>query len=152
MLAMKTRHKVVLGITTLVVVVGVCLLVQRLADKSAERASALDAQYQEMTYAIVQGQAQEQSTNHPMNRLYRERRDALLKAGYLKTREFPLRHSFESPRASFAFLARFAARFPGIDRQLQSTKTGQPPVLVVCARDSDLVAIKLWVMQNDTAN
>ena len=89
---MKTRPKVILGVTTLIVVILVCLLLGYLGH----RAAALDAQYQEMIFAIVQGKAQEQSADHPMNRLYRERRDALMEAGYLKTRQFPLRHSFES--------------------------------------------------------
>jgi len=147
---MKKGPKIILGVTTLIVVILVCLLLGHLVHRAALTAAVLDAQYQEMIFAVVQGKAQEQSTDHPMSRLYRDRREALMKAGYLKTRQFALRHSFESSNAAFAFLARFASRFPGVERQLRTTKPGEPPVFVVCARDFDLVAIKLWIMQNDT--
>ena len=148
---MKKPHKILLAVAALVVIATVCALLDRWHGIATERTAALDAQYEEMIYAMVQGQAPEQSTNHPMNRLYRARHEALVAAGYLKTREFPLQHGFESSRASWSFISSFASKFPGVDRQIRSTKPGQPPVFVVCARDRDLLAIKLFIMQNETA-
>jgi hypothetical protein len=148
---MKARHRVFFGVLASIFVAAVCLLVNRWYERAARERAALDAQYQEMVYAIVKGQAGEQSPDHPMSRLYRERHDALVKAGYLKTREFRLRHPFESSSDSSAFLARFAARFPGTDCKLRARKPGEPPLFTVCAREFDVVAIKLWLIQNDTA-
>lgn len=86
--------------------------------------------------------------DHPMYRLYRERHDALVKAGYLKTREFPMRRGFKSRKASSAFFYRFATNFPGVDVQIRN-RPNLPPVIVVCARDRDLLAIKWFIMQQD---
>ena len=147
---MKTHHKVVLGVMALLVVAAICALVDRWANRAAQSASVLDSQYQEMTYAMVQGQAGEQPTNHPMYVLYQERKDALIKAGYLKTREFPMRRGFESRTASRSFFTRFAKRFPGVGVQIRfNQKSGEPPVITVCAKDSDLPAIKWFIMQED---
>ncbi len=125
-------------------------LIDRWTESRARRAAVLDFQYREMTNALVSG-ALEQISSHPMNRLYHERRDALLKAGYLKKREFPLHHRFESSRAARNFLWRFAARFPGTEFQLRGPKSPATPVFVVYARNGDLLAMKWFIMQNDKA-
>src|SRR5213593_3986918 len=138
--AMKTHHKVVLGIFVLIMAIAVCApVVDRWTEMRAKRAAVLDFQYREMTNALVFG-ALEHRTEHPMNRLYHERRDALVKAGYLKKREFPMRQGFESSRAAQAFFWRFASRFPGTEFQLRGAKPPATPMVVAYARDSDLLA------------
>jgi hypothetical protein len=84
-----------------------------------------------------------------MYELYRERHDALVKAGYLKTREFPMRYGFESGKAKWNFIYQFATNFPGVDVQIRGQRD-QPPVIVVWARDRDLLAIKWFILQQDT--
>jgi hypothetical protein len=140
----KRRHKVIFGIAALIIV-AVSLLMGRLTD----RVAALEVQYRELIYAKVQGQAGERAPDHPMSRLYRERHDALVEAGYLKTREFPMRRGFESRQALTTFFYSFASNFPGADVQVRDVKQDRPPVIVVCARDCDLLAIKWFIMQQE---
>lgn len=143
------QRRAILWIVAVIIVVAAAVpLADRWTESRARRAAVLDFQYREMTNALVSG-ALEQVSSHPMNRLYHERRDSLLKAGYLKKREFPLRYPFESSRAASAFLWRFAARFPGTEFQLRGVKAPASPVFVVYARNSDLVAMKWFIMQND---
>lgn len=145
---MTTQRKWVLGFVVLLVAGAMGVLVDSWADKAAERGRELDVQYGDLIYAKVKGQAGEQPPGHPMYELYRERHDALVKAGYLKTREFPMRHGFESRKASRDFFYQFATNFPGVDVQIRGQRD-QPPVIVVCARDRDLLAIKWFIMQQD---
>jgi hypothetical protein len=143
------QRRVVLWVLAVIILAAAAVpLLDRWTESRARKAAILDFQYREMTNALVSG-AMEQVSTHPMNRLYRERRDGLLKAGYLKKREFPLRNRFESSRAANTFLWRFAAQFPGTEFQLRGLKPPAFPVFVVYARDSDLLAMKWFVMRND---
>jgi len=144
----KQRRAILWIVAVIIVVAAAVPLTDRWTESRARRAAVLDFQYREMTNALVSG-ALEQVSSHPMNQLYHERRDSLLKAGYLKKREFPLRYPFESSRAASAFLWRFAARFPGTEFQLRGVKAPASPVFVVYARNGDLVAMKWFIMQND---
>ena len=148
---MKGPRKTLFGIIGLIIVVSVCVrLIDWWTETRAQGRAALDFQYWEMTNALVSGYALERTSDHPINRLYHERRDALVKAGYLKKREFPLRHRFESSKAAQAFFWRFAARFPGAEFQLRGAKPPVTPTLTVYARNSDLLPIKWFITQNDT--
>jgi len=144
----KQRRAILWVIVVIIAIAAAVPLTDRWTERRARQAAVLDFQYREMTNALVSG-AGEQVSSHPLNQLYRERRDSLLKAGYLKKREFQLRYRFESSRAASAFLWRFAARFPGTEFQLRGAKPPEAPVFVVYARNSDLVAMKWFVMQND---
>jgi hypothetical protein len=146
------RGRVVLAIIGLIIAVAASVpLVERWMDMSAHKAAALDSQYREMTNALVFGNALEHTKDHPMNRLYHERRNALLKAGYLKKRELRLRNRFESSQAAKAFFWSFASRFPGTEFQLRGAKPPATPVVVVYARDSDFLSMKWFIMQHDKA-
>jgi hypothetical protein len=93
-----------IGIVGLIVAIAICVrLIDRWTERKAQGRAALDLQYWEMTNALVSGYALERTSDHPINRRYHERRDALVKAGYLKEREFPLRHRFESSKTAQAF-------------------------------------------------
>lgn len=148
--SIKVPRGVLLATAALIIAGAVCVpLIDHWTDMKGQRAAALDSQYREMTNALVSGYALERTKDHPINRLYHERRDALVKAGYLKKREFPLRHRFESSKAAHAFFWRFAARFPGAEFRLSGAKPPATPTLTVYARNSDLLAIKWFITQND---
>ncbi len=147
-MTMKRRGK------ALLVVVGFGLLilgfvaVDRWSDKASQRTAVLEAQYREMTYAMVQGQAGERSPSHPMYQLYQDRKEALLKAGYLKVWEFPMRRGFESRKALPSFFYRFATNFPGAEVRVRG-RPALPPVLEVCARSRDILQIKWFIIRED---
>src|SRR5690349_16553085 len=143
---MRTRSKAIVAVIALAVVAVGILVMDRRADRAFETAAALDAQYREMAYAMVQGQAGEQSPSHPIYRLYRERQDSLLKAGYLKTWEFPMRRGFASRKAVPSFFYRFATNFPGAEVRIRGGQDS-PPVIVVCARDRDILGIRWFIRQ-----
>jgi len=127
--SIKARRKA-LAIIGLIIAGVLCVrLIDRWTEARAQERAALDFQYWEMTNALVFGYALERTSDHPINRLDHERRDALVKAGYLKKREFPLRHRFESSKAAHAFFWRFAARFPGAEFRFSGVKPPATPTL-----------------------
>jgi hypothetical protein len=151
-MTLKAPHKMLLGMIGLMIAIAICVrLIDRWTERKAQGKAALERQYWEMTNALVSGYALERTRDHPINRLYHDRRDALVAAGYLKKHEFPLRHKFDSSKAAHTFLWRFAARFPGAEFQLSGAKAPTTPTLTVYARNSDLLAIKWFITQNDTS-
>ena len=132
---MNTKTKVILaGIASLVL--GIVFL-PRLAlriDSSAEKAAAMEGQYQDMINAYTV--AAELAPDHPTARFWRERRTALLEAGYIETREFRLRNSLAAKGELSNFFVAFQARFPGVERSVRDAKSDEP-VVVITARKSD---------------
>ncbi|MBI3870591.1 MAG: hypothetical protein HY299_18845 [Verrucomicrobia bacterium] len=99
-----------------------------------EKAAAMEAQYQDMTntYPV----AAEMASEHPAARLWRERRAALLEAGYIETRELRMGRTLAAKGAEWDFFVAFHARFPGVERSVRDAKSDQP-VVVVTARKTD---------------
>ena len=60
----------------------------------------------------------------------------MLEAGYIETREFPLK-PLTAKGATPAFFTAFQARFPGVECSVRAAKS-DAPVLVVTARKRDL--------------
>jgi len=149
---MNTKTKVILaGIAAMVL--GVVLLprLARRIDSAVgpvfEKAAAMEAQYRDMTNAYPV--AAEMAPDHPTARLWRERRAALLEAGYIETRELRMRHSLAAKGAVRDFFTAFHSRFPGVERSVREAKSDAPAV-VVTARKSDfgpLGAIERFVSQ-----
>ena len=82
-----------------------------------------------------------------------ERRAALIKAGYIETRELRLRHSLAAEGAAWDFFRAFHSRFPGVERSVRDAGSDEP-VVVVTARKSDfgpLGAIERFVRQYEPA-
>lgn len=145
---MKTRSKTLLAVIGFGLLAFGFVVVDRWSDRAWQRTAVLEAQYREMTYAMVQGQAGEHSPSHPMYRLYQDRKESLLKAGYLKVWEFPMRRGFESRKALPSFFYRFATNFPGAEVRVRG-RPALPPVIEVCARPRDVVRIKWFIMRED---
>ena len=130
------------GVTALVAALSLGIwLLPRLAgpidstvERMREKSAALEAQYQEMTAAYPV--AGESLPDHPTRKLWEERRAALLKAGYIETRELPL-NPLTAKGAIRTFFAAFQARFPGVECSIRALNS-DAPVLVVTARKSDL--------------
>ena len=78
-----------------------------------------------------------------MAQLYRERRQQLVKVGYLETREFELPRGLESSKETRVFFYRLSTSFTGAEIGLRG-RTSQRPVIVACARERDLLAIQ-WI-------
>jgi hypothetical protein len=120
-------------------------------DPALERAAAHETQYREMTNAYPM--AGELLQDHPIRKRWEECRAALLEAGYIETREFPLR-PLTAKGATKAFFTAFHARFPGVECSVRDAKS-DAPALVVTARKSDLRLfgdIKLFASQYDPKN
>ena len=149
---MNTRTKVIFaGIAALVL--GIAFLPRMLrridsaAESALEKATAMEAQYREMINAYPV--AAEAAPDHPTAQLWRERRAALLEAGYIETRELRMRHSLAEKDAAWDFFVAFNSRFPGVERTVRDAKSDKP-VVVVTARKSDfgpLGAIEQFVSQ-----
>ena len=149
---MNTKTKVILaGIAALVLgIVFLPRLVRRIdstIETRFEKAAALEAQYQDMISIFTV--AAEMAPDHPTARRWRERRAALLEAGYIETRECRLRHSLAAKGAAWDFFKAFQARFPGVERSVRDAKSDEP-VVVITARKSDfgpLGAIEQFIRQ-----
>ena len=136
---MTTRTKVILAA---VVLLGLCVwLLPRLAkriDSAVEpiqaQAAANDARYREMTNAAPL--AGEVLPDHPVRRLWEERRAALLASGYIETREFPMQDRLSGKGAVNAFHSAFHSRFPGVECTVKDPKTDQA-IITITARKSD---------------
>ena len=153
---MRTKVKVILaGVAALAL--GLLLLpplarrIDATLDPVWERAAAMEAQYRDMTNAYLI--ASELAREHPTHRLWAERRAALIKAGYIETRELRLRHSLAAEGAAWDFFRAFHSRFPGVERSVRAAGSDEP-VVVVTARKSDfgpLGAIERFVRQYEPA-
>lgn len=136
---MSTRTKVILA-GTAALVLGV-LFLPRLARRidSAlaprwEQAAANEARYRDLTNAYPI--AGEMLPDHPTRLLWEERRTALMKAGYIETRELRLQHPLVAKGAVNAFFTAFHLRFPGVEFSVRGAKSDEP-LVVVTARKSD---------------
>jgi len=74
--------------------------------------------------------------DHPTHKRWKECKAALLKAGYIETREFPLGPGADKG-ATKAFFKAFQARFPGVECSVRAVNS-PAPVFVVTARKRDL--------------
>src|SRR6185369_10371313 len=82
-------------------------------DPVWEEAAIREAQYRDLTNtARIAG---ELVSEHPTRRLWEERRAALLKTGYIETREFSMRNRLAAKGAVRAFFNAFHSRFPGVE-------------------------------------
>lgn len=149
---MTTRTKVVLvGVVALAL--GILLLprLARRIDSTLEpvwkKAAISEAQYRDMTNAYPI--AGEVLPDHPTRRLWEESRAALLKAGYIETREIPLKGRLDAKWSAGAFFNSFHALFPGVEVRVEKRKTNQTRVAVVTARSSDFSSITRFVSRYD---
>jgi len=136
---MSTRMKwTAAGVVVLLLGVWLLpLLVRRIdsrADTVWQRGAAREAQYRDMTNAYPI--AAEVMPDHPTRRLWEERRAALLKIGYIETRELSMAHPLPAKHGAGAFFSAFHARFPGVECSVRSVKSNAP-LVVVTARKSD---------------
>ena len=148
---MSAKKKVIL--TGVALLALGCFLLPRLArqidstfDPIWEKAVATEAQYRDMTNA--HRVASESSPGHPTRELWEQRRAALLKAGYIETREFRMRHPLAARSEVNAFFAAFHARFPGVECSVRGAKS--QAVAIITARRFDfgpLGAIERFVLQ-----
>ena len=124
----------------IVLLLGVWLLprlVRRIdsrADTVWQRAAATEAQYRDMTNAYPI--AAEVMPDHPTRRLWEERKAALLKIGYIETRELSMPQPLPAKNGARAFFSAFHARFPGVECSVKAVKSNAP-LVVVTARKSD---------------
>ena len=137
---MSTKTKVICGgVAALVLAIAFLPRLARRIDSSLdpiwEKAAAMEARYRDMTNAYRL--ASEVLADHPTAKLWRERRTALLEAGYIETRELPMRHTLTEKGAVRNFFNAFQSRFPGVECTLRDAKSDQPRV-VVTARKTDL--------------
>jgi hypothetical protein len=118
-------------------------LIDSAVDPAWEKMAANEARYQDMTNAFRT--AGELMPDHPTRRLFEECRATLLKAGYIESREIPMRVIPEHGWSVPTFFTRFRTNFPGVECQVRGNKVGQPPVIVVTARKGDFPAIKQFI-------
>jgi hypothetical protein len=150
----KTKAKLSFGILIGLLGILVLLYLPRLArtiDANLEtrlaEASANEMHYQNMTNAYPI--ASEVVASHPTRQLWEESRAALMQAGYIETREIPLRHGLARKSGANEFFAAFQAQFPGVECGLKGTKSEQP-IAIVTARKSDFGTfghIERWISQ-----
>jgi hypothetical protein len=145
---MSTRSKLIFA-SIAALALGIFLL-PRLArridlavEPMWEKAAVNEAQYRDMTNAFPI--AYEVVVDHPVRRLYEERKAALLESGYIETRELRMRQSFASGRSANTFFWDFHSHFPGVEVSVRDSKSDQPPVVMFTARKSDLGAISQFV-------
>jgi hypothetical protein len=136
---MSTRAKwTAAGVVVLLLSVWLLPLVVRRIDSRAdtvwEKAAAREAEYRDMTNAYPI--AGEVTPDHPTRRLWEERRAALLKIGYIETRELSMPHALPAKHGAQAFFSAFHARFPGVECSVRAVKSNAP-LVVVTARKSD---------------
>ena len=127
-------------IVTALFVVSQIIFLPRLArwiDSRAEpkfaQAAALEAQYRDMTNAFPI--AAEMPSEHPTARLWRDRREALLAAGFIETREIALKQKPTSKSWAWNFRKQFAARWPGVECTLKFHENAPPTAAVTVRRD-----------------
>jgi len=140
---MSSRTKKVAGgvIGLLLAVLLIPPLARRIdtaVDPLWEQAAQVERQYREMTNAYRI--ASEVVREHPTRRLWEERRNALLAAGYIEVRELRMRHSLGGRGDVEGFFAAFQTSFPGVECSVRNVKSDAPTV-VVTARKSDLGAL-----------
>jgi hypothetical protein len=131
------------------------LLLPRLArridstlDSVREKAAVHEAQYREMTNAYrIAGEVM---PDHPTRRLWDERRSALVEAGYIETREIPLKQRLDARWSSRGFFDSFHARFPGVECSVAIHKAEQTLVAVVTARKTDFGSIERFVSRYES--
>jgi hypothetical protein len=149
---MTTRTKVILAA---VVLLGLSIWLlpplARRIDSAVEpiqaQAAANEARYREMTNAAPL--AGEVLPDHPVRRLWEERRAALLASGYIETRDFPMQDRLSGKGAANAFFSAFHSRFPGVECSVNGAKTDQA-VVTITARKNDfgpLGSIERFVRQ-----
>ncbi len=81
--------------------------------------------------------ASEVVVGHPTQMLWQERRDALLEAGYIETRDIPLPKPLSGYTSVRTFFDNFQRRFHGVEMGIRGVNRGVPPVAYVTARKSD---------------
>jgi hypothetical protein len=112
------------------------------AEPKFAEAAALEAQYCDMTNACRI--ASEMPPDHPTARLWRDRRTALLAAGFIKTREIAMKQKATSKNWAWNFRTRFAARWPGVECVLRFHESA-PPTATVTARRDEFGAIERFL-------
>ena len=125
----------------------------RRVDTSFERvmteAAVNELHYRNMTNAYPI--AAEVMPGHPTRQLWEDSKAALIQAGYIETREIPLRHGLAMQRGVPAFFHAFQRQFPGVECNLKAPKSEQP-IAIVTARKLDFGTfgrIERWISQYD---
>lgn len=153
---MRIKTKVFLGVLAGVFAIFAISFLPRLArtiDASLEpamaQAAANEAHYRNMTNAYPI--AAEMMPGHPTRQLWEDSKAALVQAGYIETRELPLRRGLARKNGVVTFFSAFHARFPGVECSLRGAKSEQP-IVSITARKNDFGAfgaIERWVHQYD---
>ena len=148
----KTKAKVSLGIFSGTLVLLAVAFLPRLVrtidaglGPAMEKAAANEMHYQNMTNAYPI--ASEVVSSHPTRQLWEESKAVLVEAGYIETREIPLRHGLTRKGAANEFFFAFHARFPGVECGLKAAESDLP-VAIVTARKSDFGTfgpIERWI-------
>jgi hypothetical protein len=79
--------------------------------------------------------AAEMMPDHPTARVWRERREALLAAGFIETREMAMKQKPTDKNWAWNFRKQFAARWPGVECSLRFHKEAPPTATVTVRRD-----------------
>ena len=145
---MNSRTKLIVVSMTMIVLAAVILprvvrQIDSAVDPFPSRPAANEVRYRDMTNALRT--AGELLPDHPTRRFFEECRAELLQAGYIETKEIPMASPPERRWSAGAFFNSFWAKFPGAECKVRGNRAGQPPVVEVTARKSDLPAIEKFI-------
>jgi hypothetical protein len=116
-------------------------------EPAAERMAVNEVQYREMVSAYPI--AGEVGRDHPMHIFWEERRDTLIRTGYIETRQFPLKQRPDIKWSARDFYHGFQTRFPGVECSIEFHKADQSRVAIVTARKSDFESIQNFLTGYD---
>lgn len=129
---MSSKAKVMFA---LVVVLALGTLVLPYLARRINSKLSQEAQYLDMIAAFPI--AAEMAPSHPTAQRWEMRKAALLKSGYIETRQLRMQNSLAAKGAVMGFFAAFHTRFPGVECIVRDIKSDKP-LVVVTARKVDL--------------